>query len=198
MAPVTASHIRKVLPVATAEDLITLHTQSLRQVANLIKVGNLVFHETTYIHANKFTFEMRRNFLSILLLIFSLQSLAQKISNDILTKRWDAQWIAAPEASPHAYGVYHFRKTFLLNNKPASFVVHVSADNRYKLFVNDTMVSLGPARADLFHWNYETVDIAKYLRAGVNVIASVVWNYGDYKPEHQISFRTGFILQGDQ
>ena len=140
---------------------------------------------------------MRRNFLSILLLIFSLHSLAQKISNDILTKRWDAQWIAVPEASSHAYGVYHFRKTFSLNNKPASFVVHISADNRYKLFVNDTMVSLGPARADLFHWNYETIDIAQYLQSGNNVIAAVVWNYGDYKPEHQISFRTGFILQGN-
>ena len=95
------------------------------------------------------------------------------------------------------YGVYHFRKTFSLNDKPASFVVHVSADNRYKLFVNGVMVSLGPARADLFHWNFETVDIAKYLQAGNNVMAAVVWNYGDYRPEHQISFRTGFILQGN-
>lgn len=140
---------------------------------------------------------MKKICLFTSLAIFSLCSLAQKISNDILTKRWDAQWIRVPNASPHAYGVYHFRKTFSLNDKPGSFVIHVSADNRYKLYVNGEMVSLGPARADLFHWNYETVDIAKYLRTGDNVIAAVVWNFGDYKPEHQISFRTGFILQGD-
>ncbi|MEO8109645.1 MAG: alpha-L-rhamnosidase C-terminal domain-containing protein [Ginsengibacter sp.] len=140
---------------------------------------------------------MRKNFLFILLLICSLCGNTQNISKDILTKRWDAYWITAPGASAENYGVYHFRKTFSLSDKPNSFVVHVSADNRYKLYVNGEMVSLGPARGDIFHWNYETVDIAKYLRTGDNVISSVVWNYGDYKPEHQISFRAGFILQGN-
>ncbi len=140
---------------------------------------------------------MKKIFLFTSIIIFSLYTYAQKISNEILTNRWNAQWIIAPNTSPHAYGVYHFRKTFSLNDKPGSFVIHVSADNRYKLYVNGEMASLGPARADLFHWNYETVDIAKYLRTGDNVIAAVVWNFGDYKPEHQISFRTGFILQGD-
>jgi alpha-L-rhamnosidase len=141
---------------------------------------------------------MKKYFLFYLLMIFSLYSTSQSISKDILTQKWEAYWITAANSSPNNYGVYHFRKTFWLNNKPGSFIIHVSADNRYKLFVNSAMVSLGPARADLFHWNYETVDIAKYLQAGNNVIAAVVWNYGDYKPEHQISFRTGFILQGNK
>ena len=140
---------------------------------------------------------MKRNVLFIILNIFSVYGTTQSISKDVLTKRWNAYWIAAPNSTPKDYGVYHFRKTFSLPNTPASFIVHVSADNRYKLFVNDTLVSLGPSRADLFHWNYETVDIAKYLRIGGNVIAAVVWNFGEYKPEHQISFRTGFILQGN-
>src|SRR6185503_17199800 len=137
---------------------------------------------------------MKKIYLFTSLVIFSLCVSAQNISIDILTRRWDAQWVAVPNSSPHAYGVYHFRKTFSLNNKPASFVVRVSADNRYKLYLNGELASLGPARADLFHWNYETIDVAKYLHAGDNVIAAVVWNFGDYKPEHQISFRTGFIL----
>ena len=141
---------------------------------------------------------MKKNFLFILLSVYSFLCKSQNISKDILGKRWDAQWIMVPNTSQHNYGVYHFRKTFSLPAKPASFVIHVSADNRYKLYVNGEMASLGPARADLFHWNYETVDIARYLRSGGNVIAAVVWNFGDYKPEHQISFRTGFILQGDR
>jgi hypothetical protein len=140
---------------------------------------------------------MKKYFLFSFLFIYSLQGYTQSLSKDILTKRWDAYWIAASGSSPHNYGVYYFRKTFLIIAKPASFVIHVSADNRYKLYVNGEMVSLGPASADLFHWNYETVDIAKYLQQGNNVIAAVVWNFGDYKPEHQISFRTGFILLGD-
>jgi len=45
--------------------------------------------------------------------------------------------------------------------------VHLSADNRYKLYVNSVLVSCGPARGDLYYWNYETVDLAPYLNAAV-------------------------------
>ena len=72
----------------------------------------------------------------------------------------------------------------------------MSADNRYKLFVNEKLVSLGPARGDLTHWNFETVDIAPYLQAGQNIIAARVWNEAEWRPEAQITLRTGFILQG--
>src|SRR5690606_15658038 len=83
-------------------------------------------------------------------------------------------------------------------SKPSKFVVHVSADNRYKLYVNEELVSLGPARADIYNWPFETVDIAPYLKKGKNVLAAVVWNYGAHLPVAQMSFyKTGFILQGD-
>jgi alpha-L-rhamnosidase len=141
---------------------------------------------------------MKNFFLFTLLFIsFYLKVVAQTISQDILTKKWEAFWITAVDATQKDYGVYHFRKTFMLADKPASFIVHVSADNRYKLYVNGEMICFGPARADVYHWNFETVDIAKYLQKGDNIIAAVVWNFGDYKPEYQMSFRTGFILQGD-
>ena len=75
--------------------------------------------------------------------------------------------------------------------------MHVSADNRYVLIINEKFVSLGPARNDLFHWNFETVDIADYLIEGSNVITASVWNEGEYRPEGQISNRTGFLMQGN-
>jgi len=59
-------------------------------------------------------------------------------------KGWPASWIAHPTASSNDYGVFHFRKSFDLPGKPASFVVHLSADNRYRFFVNGTPVCLGP------------------------------------------------------
>ncbi len=37
-------------------------------------------------------------------------------------------------------------KTFILDAQPRQFVIHVSADNRYKLFVNGEMVSFGYKR----------------------------------------------------
>jgi alpha-L-rhamnosidase len=140
-----------------------------------------------------------RNCLKIFLvfyLIFLSSTLRPQISK-LLSKPWDAWWIAVPGQPLHDYGVYQFRKTFTLTTKPPSFVVHVSADNRYKLFVNGRFVSLGPSRGDVFHWNFETVDLAAYLQSGKNVITAVVWNYGEYRPEAQISYQTGFILQGD-
>lgn len=142
---------------------------------------------------------MIRNFQTatiVLLLLLSFISGAQAIDQAILQKRWPAFWVTVPNESADGYGVYLFRKTVELNTKPETFIIHVSADNRYKLFVNEKLVSLGPARGDLSHWNFETVDIATYLKAGKNILAAQVWNEGEWKPEAQISSQTGFILQG--
>lgn len=110
---------------------------------------------------------------------------------------WSAEWIAAPDIAGTEYGVYYFRKTIDLNTVPASFTVHVSADNRYKLYVNSKLVSLGPARGDTYFWNYETVDLAPFLTSGKNIVSALVFNEAEYRPEAQISQRTAFILQGN-
>ena len=75
--------------------------------------------------------------------------------------------------------------------------MHASADQRYELFVNGARVATGPARGDLDHWRFETVDVAPQLRAGRNVLAAIVWNFGAEAPMAQISYETGFLLQGD-
>jgi alpha-L-rhamnosidase len=115
----------------------------------------------------------------------------------LLRRVWTARWIAVPKAPKTEYGVYHFRKTFELAARPERFLVHASGDNRYQLFVNGQRAAWGPARGDLFHWRYETVDIAGFLRVGKNVLAAVVWNFGEHAPEAQITLETGFVLQGD-
>jgi alpha-L-rhamnosidase len=131
-----------------------------------------------------------------------------QLSADLLQKPWKAQWITGPgrpinrytassDLSLKDYGIYKFRKVITLAAKPASFVVHVSGDNRYKLFVNGKHVSQGPARGDLYFWNFETVDLAPFLSAGNNIVSAVVWNEGRVKPESQITYLTGFILQGN-
>jgi len=129
-------------------------------------------------------------------LLIAPKGLTQSIDSSLLVNQWQASWIAVPGESPGGYGVYLFRKLIDLKTTPDSFVIHVSADNRYKLFVNEKQVSLGPARGDLDHWNFTTLDIAPFLHAGKNIIAAQVWNEGEWRPEGQISLRTGFILQG--
>jgi hypothetical protein len=106
----------------------------------------------------------------ILLLAWTLEA----ANPDLLTKPWKARWTWVDGSDPFGYGVYHFRRSFELPAKPSSFLIHVTADNRYLLFVNGERVAWGPARGDLFHWRYESVDIAPQLRAGKNVLAAVV------------------------
>ncbi|MDR0354057.1 MAG: family 78 glycoside hydrolase catalytic domain [Opitutaceae bacterium] len=123
---------------------------------------------------------------------------AALVHPDLQENRWPARWIDVPGEPPAAYGVYHFRKTFSLNQAPETFIVHVSADNRYKLYVNGRLASLGPARCDVYNWSFETLDIAPLLAAGKNTLAAVVWNYADKKPAAQMSLgQTGFIMQGN-
>jgi alpha-L-rhamnosidase len=132
------------------------------------------------------------------LFLFCFSSLySQNIASEILNKKWNAFWIEHKNSKQDQFAVYHFRKDFSLTEKPASFIIHVSADNRYKLYVNGTLVSLGPARSDLDHWNFETVDISPFLKSGDNVLTSTVWNFGALRPLAQVSFRTSFILQGN-
>ena len=108
-----------------------------------------------------------------------------------------ASWIAPPGAPRDSFTVFHARRTFDLPSVPTRFVVHVSADNRYRLYVNGAQVSSGPQRSDVTHWRYETLDLAPHLRAGRNVIAALVWNWGAARPVAQHSHRTGFLVQGN-
>ncbi len=122
----------------------------------------------------------------------------KEISPELFQKMWNAHWISVPKEPLNEFGVYHFRKTFDIKAVPSRFIVHVSADNRYKLYLNGHLVSLGPARGDVFNWNFETVDLSPWLKEGKNVLAATVWNYAELKPLAQISFnQTGFILQGN-
>ena len=136
-------------------------------------------------------------FLLFLLLQFSLKIIAQEPSEKIINYRWKAEWIAPQNVNLKEFGVYHFRKSFDLSQKPNAFIINVSGDNRYRIFVNGNFIGAGPARGDLMHWNFETYDIASYLQQGKNTIAAVVWNFGKDAPVAQISNKTGFILQGN-
>jgi len=139
---------------------------------------------------------MKKAFYLVAICI-ALQFVVRAQEKDLQHQPWKASWIAVPNSSANDYGVYLFRKKVSLQAKPEKFLVHLSADNRYKLYVNEKMISFGPTRGDIAHWNYETIDLAPYLQAGANTVAALVWNEGEQKPEAQISYRTGFLLQSN-
>ena len=134
---------------------------------------------------------------SLTLMMMVLSALIAQAQPDLKSDPWPAKWISVPGAGELDYGVYYFRKDVDLPAVPARYLVHVTGDNRYKLYVNGTLVSMGPAKGDAAHWNYETVDLAPYLNGGRNVIAALVYNEGHRRPDSQISVSTGFLLQGE-
>ena len=111
-------------------------------------------------------------------------------------KLWAAQWITAPGVAERDEVVLHFRKTIELASAPTKFVVDVSADNQFILYVNGVEAGRGPSRADLAHWRYETYDIGPLLHAGRNVLAATVWHFGTHAAIAQMSERAGFLLHG--
>lgn len=109
---------------------------------------------------------------------------------------WTGFWITHPEVALSEYGVVHFRRSFELSERRSKFIVHVSGDNRYELYVNGAFVCTGPMRADLQHWRYETVDLGPFLRKGKNVVAAMVVNWGPGRMKAQFSSKTAFFLSG--
>lgn len=112
-------------------------------------------------------------------------------------QRWKASWVTCYDIPEADYQVVMFRKTFELKQKPKQFVVHISADNRYKLYVNGKLASIGPQLSDWRHWRYETVDLAPYLMEGQNTLAAEVVNWGPDRFFGIMSIRTAFMMQGE-
>lgn len=135
-------------------------------------------------------------FLAIAFAIFPAQNFAQDASQpDPAHRTWHASWVTHPTAPLREPLVLHFRRFVTLASPPASYVVRVSADNRFILYVNGERVGDGPARGDLTHWRYERFDLAAHLHAGKNLITATVWNWGIFAPIAQFSDRTAFLLE---
>src|SRR5690606_3640346 len=117
-------------------------------------------------------------------------SYAHRIHESLLKYPWKASWVETSDVDEYGFGVYLFRTQLNVNRVPNDMRINISADNKYLLYINGTLVSHGPVQSDVFNWKFHTVDISKYLRPGNNIIAAKVWNFGQWRPEVQMSMRT--------
>jgi alpha-L-rhamnosidase len=89
-------------------------------------------------------------------------------------------WIWAPDyRDSDAIGKFvFFRKVIVIHtlDQAKSIFVKVSADTRYRLFINGVSVSFGPCKSYLQRWFY-VVDIAPFLKHGINILAAKVLRY---------------------
>ncbi len=115
-----------------------------------------------------------------------------------LKHTWTAQWITHPTESTLDDRKFLFRRSFNIDTIPEQFIIYVSADNRYRLYVNHNYLMSGPSSSDINNYRYETIDISKYLQKGENVISAEVVNFGEYRKASTMTFQTAFILQGEE
>ena len=80
-----------------------------------------------------------------------------------------AKWITAiPKREKTS--LYIYKKTFNFDGNAKSFNVEISADTRYKFYLNGKEVVYGPCKSSTFVKRYEEIDCAKYLVKGENEI----------------------------
>ncbi|KAH7198936.1 Six-hairpin glycosidase-like protein [Fusarium flagelliforme] len=108
----------------------------------------------------------------------------------------DTSWMWHPnfhENVPDTAGRFvHFRKTLFVDKEiPTPLTISITADTRYKLYINKKLVAFGPVKGDATLWFYDEVDISPYLHTGHNLIAIHV-----LRLFHGTSYATSFPRLG--
>jgi alpha-L-rhamnosidase len=118
---------------------------------------------------------------------------------DVLGRRtgqWPAWWVGDGPGVDDTPRVVAYRCAFQLE-KSTSFRVHVSADERYELYLDGHRLGRGPERGDRHNWFFESYTLD--LPAGSHVITARVWSLGERGPSPyaQISIRHAFLLAAE-
>lgn len=117
----------------------------------------------------------------------------------------DASWIFHPsyDDTCNPGSITLFRREFTVSKIHMKFNIKVTADTRYRLFLNGRSISVGPCKGTLSAWHYESIDALSLLRIGRNVLAAQVLRYSPlYRGNISLSRtrKPGFILlaEGDE
>ena len=89
-----------------------------------------------------------------------------------------AVWIGPAHAFDLAGAYLNFRADLVLEKAPQTALLHLSADSRYRLWVNGAFVGRGPERSWPASMAVDVHEVAGFLRAGVNRIAVQVFSPG--------------------
>ncbi|MBC7319415.1 hypothetical protein H5T89_02120 [bacterium] len=123
---------------------------------------------------------------------------------------FEAKWIwdeEIPQSNSNRNVLCYFRKRFYLKKANCRLHIKVTADSRYKLYLNGHPIGFGPEKGDKWRYYFDTIELdGSYLKEGWNVISALVvhyyiaepWLY--YRGGPGSVFRTataGFLLEGD-
>lgn len=118
--------------------------------------------------------------------------------------------LSVPQFHPEKYKNKHilFRKTFELKDINSA-IIKITADDYYKLYINGCFVTMGPAPSYPYQYNYNEINVTRYLTEGKNTIAvhtyyqglvNNVWVSGDLKEMLwcELSINGSVVLVSDE
>ena len=120
----------------------------------------------------------------------------------------EARWIGLGDPSSiHADTRFAFRQKLVLEAKPTTARIRMTADARYMLWVNARFVGRGPARGFPWAQPYDDYDLTPFLRSGANWLAAEVYQFGFGSGGFGLSTqgngvyagpgRTGLLIEGE-
>ena len=122
---------------------------------------------------------------------------AQDINRGNIKLRYEIEkssWIWPSGWDGKQAEVVLFRREFELSEE-RTFIIHVSADQRFQLFLNKRLFSSGPDCSDIMHWSFTSYKIT--LSKGKHLLEAKVFWLRDFGPAACTSYRPGFILAAE-
>ena len=118
---------------------------------------------------------------------FQLQRLPTPIARSVFAQ---AHWLwVAPEVAP-ANGTLRFSCEFSWAGGPLAF--HLSADQRFQLFLDDAFLCAGPSTGTRECWHFSSYRLI--LPAGRHRFTALVWCLPEHAPYAHMSVRPGFLF----
>lgn len=106
---------------------------------------------------------------------------------------WPAWWVNCAETGqPPFVTLYRLNVNF---EAPVHLRFHVSADERYILFLDENRLGRGPERGTPSRWFYESFE--EDITAGEHTFWALVWSAGKYAAPAQMSVRPGFLFAAE-
>ncbi|MGV3613732.1 MAG: alpha-L-rhamnosidase [Fimbriimonas sp.] len=104
--------------------------------------------------------------------------------------QWPCHWIRLPHETEPPF-VNAFRIHFD-SPEDATVRVHVTADERYELYLDGEYIGRGSERGDANHWFFETYDLP--ISKGEHTLVARVWALGEKAAYAQHTAEPGFLL----
>ena len=104
--------------------------------------------------------------------------------------QWPCSWVTSPVREDPPF-LFAFRLRFVIEEE-IHFAAHVTADERYILYVDGEYAGRGSEYGDQRNWYYDTYELA--FQPGQHVITAIVWAFGELAPDAQISITPGTFL----